>query len=90
MLDSGGMPSSHSATVTALAFSIGLHEGTGGSTFAIAVVLACVVCTHSLTNQTIFFFSLSFFDHLLLLLLPDYLQFLLIFALTKITLLVTN
>lgn len=56
MLDSGGMPSSHSATVTALAFSIGLHEGTGGSTFAIAVVLACVVCTHSLTNQTIFFF----------------------------------
>ena len=87
MLDSGGMPSSHSATVTALAFSIGLHEGTGGSTFAIAVVLACVVCTHSLTNH---FFSLSFFDHLLLLLLPDYLQFLLIFALTKITLLVTN
>lgn len=86
MLDSGGMPSSHSATVTALAFSIGLHEGTGGSTFAIAVVLACVVCTHSLTNQTNFF-SLSFFDHLLLLLLPDYLQFLLIFALTKITLL---
>ena len=89
MLDSGGMPSSHSATVTALAFSIGLHEGTGGSTFAIAVVLACVVCTHSLTNQTNFF-SLSFFDHLPLLLLPDYLQFLLIFALTKITLLVTN
>lgn len=55
MLDSGGMPSSHSATVTALAFSIGLHEGTGGSTFAIAVVLACVVCTHSLTNQPFFF-----------------------------------
>lgn len=58
MLDSGGMPSSHSATVTALAFSIGLHEGTGGSTFAIAVVLACVVCTHSLTNQPNFFFPI--------------------------------
>ncbi|KAK7815382.1 uncharacterized protein LOC111999211 [Quercus suber] len=43
MLDSGGMPSSHSATVTALAFSIGLHDGTGGSTFAIALILACVV-----------------------------------------------
>lgn len=43
MLDSGGMPSSHSATVTALAMAIGLHEGTGGPAFAIAVVLACVV-----------------------------------------------
>ncbi|CAA3000130.1 uncharacterized membrane -like [Olea europaea subsp. europaea] len=45
MLSSGGMPSSHSATVTALATAIGLQEGTGGPTFAIALVLACVVCT---------------------------------------------
>lgn len=44
MLGSGGMPSSHSATVTALAVAIGFQDGTGGSTFAIAVVLACVVC----------------------------------------------
>ncbi|KAK9938618.1 hypothetical protein M0R45_015344 [Rubus argutus] len=43
MLGSGGMPSSHSATVTALAVAIGFQDGTGGSTFAIAVVLACVV-----------------------------------------------
>ncbi|KAK3011479.1 hypothetical protein RJ639_012484 [Escallonia herrerae] len=43
MLSSGGMPSSHSATVTALAMAIGLQEGTGGSAFAIALVLACVV-----------------------------------------------
>ncbi|XP_057955866.1 uncharacterized protein LOC131149440 [Malania oleifera] len=43
MLDSGGMPSSHSATVTALAMAIGLQDGTGASSFAIAVVLACVV-----------------------------------------------
>ncbi|KAF2292243.1 hypothetical protein GH714_017969 [Hevea brasiliensis] len=43
MLGSGGMPSSHSATVTALALSIGLQEGTGSPAFAIAVVLACVV-----------------------------------------------
>ncbi|XAR56724.1 hypothetical protein NMG60_11037306 [Bertholletia excelsa] len=43
MVSSGGMPSSHSATVTALAAAIGLQEGTGGSAFAIAVVLACVV-----------------------------------------------
>ena len=45
MVSSGGMPSSHSATVTALAAAIGLQDGAGGSAFAIAVVLACVVCT---------------------------------------------
>lgn len=45
MLSSGGMPSSHSALVTALAVAIGLKDGAGGSAFAIAVILACVVCT---------------------------------------------
>lgn len=44
MIDSGGMPSSHSATVTALAVAIGLQEGTEAPEFAIAVVLACIVC----------------------------------------------
>ncbi|MFS7963605.1 hypothetical protein Hanom_Chr08g00740341 [Helianthus anomalus] len=43
MLSSGGMPSSHSATVTSLAACIGLQEGVSSSSFAIAVVLACVV-----------------------------------------------
>ncbi|KAI9094277.1 hypothetical protein K1719_021347 [Acacia pycnantha] len=43
MLDSGGMPSSHSSTVSALAVAIGLQEGTGSPAFAVAVVLACVV-----------------------------------------------
>ncbi|KAF5461131.1 hypothetical protein F2P56_020950 [Juglans regia] len=43
MFGSGGMPSSHSATVSALAVAIGLQEGAGGPAFAIAVVLACVV-----------------------------------------------
>nr|GLL17675.1 uncharacterized protein LOC109190708 [Ipomoea trifida]GMC49843.1 uncharacterized membrane protein YuiD [Ipomoea batatas]GMC51753.1 uncharacterized membrane protein YuiD [Ipomoea batatas]GMC53453.1 uncharacterized membrane protein YuiD [Ipomoea batatas]GMC53724.1 uncharacterized membrane protein YuiD [Ipomoea batatas] len=43
MLSSGGMPSSHAATVTALAMAIGLQDGAGGSAFAVAVVLACVV-----------------------------------------------
>ncbi|KAL5573401.1 hypothetical protein UlMin_022998 [Ulmus minor] len=43
MLDSGGMPSSHSSTVTALAVAIALHDGPGGPAFALAVVLACVV-----------------------------------------------
>ena len=45
MLSSGGMPSSHSAGVSALVMTIGLQEGTGGSAFALAVVMACVVCT---------------------------------------------
>lgn len=43
MLDSGGMPSSHSATVTALAVAIALQEGSGGPAFAVALVFACVV-----------------------------------------------
>ncbi|KAJ1381438.1 hypothetical protein SESBI_45153 [Sesbania bispinosa] len=43
MLDSGGMPSSHSATMSALAVAIGLQEGTGSSAFAIAVILSCIV-----------------------------------------------
>lgn len=38
------MPSSHSATVTALAAAIGFHEGFGGPLFATALVLACIVC----------------------------------------------
>lgn len=37
------MPSSHSATVTALATAIGFQEGFGGSPFAIAMILACIV-----------------------------------------------
>ena len=37
------MPSSHSATVTALAAAVGFQEGFGGSVFATALVLACVV-----------------------------------------------
>ncbi|XP_054787053.1 uncharacterized protein LOC129293237 [Prosopis cineraria] len=43
LVGSGGMPSSHSATVTALAAAIGFQEGLGGSLFAIALLLACIV-----------------------------------------------
>ncbi|XP_078431003.1 uncharacterized protein LOC144702876 isoform X2 [Wolffia australiana] len=43
LIASGGMPSSHSATVTALAMSIGLQDGTRASSFALAVVLAAIV-----------------------------------------------
>lgn len=40
---SGGMPSSHSATVSALAMGVGLHDGFDSSVFTIAAVFACVV-----------------------------------------------
>ncbi|XP_073129864.1 uncharacterized protein [Henckelia pumila] len=43
LVGSGGMPSSHSATVTALAMAVGLQDGFLGSPFAIALTLACVV-----------------------------------------------
>lgn len=43
LVGSGGMPSSHSATVTALAVGVGLQEGFGGSLFATSLILACVV-----------------------------------------------
>ncbi|KAF5779886.1 hypothetical protein HanXRQr2_Chr12g0564711 [Helianthus annuus] len=37
------MPSSHSATVTALVVAVGLQDGIGGSTFATALILATIV-----------------------------------------------
>lgn len=40
---SGGMPSSHSAFVSALATSIGLQEGFDSAAFAVAFVLAFIV-----------------------------------------------
>ncbi|GMI87708.1 hypothetical protein like AT1G67600 [Hibiscus trionum] len=40
---SGGMPSSHSAMVVALATAVGLQEGFGGAIFATAFVLASIV-----------------------------------------------
>lgn len=40
---SGGMPSSHSAFVTALAIMVGASEGFGTAAFAIAVVLSAIV-----------------------------------------------
>lgn len=43
MVSAGGMPSSHSAVVVALATRIGVDEGVGSPMFAIAVVFAGVV-----------------------------------------------
>jgi len=43
LMASGGMPSSHSATVSALAVSIGLTEGFASPFFAIAFLFAYIV-----------------------------------------------
>lgn len=43
LLDTGGMPSSHSAAVTALAFSFGLTKGWGSPEFAISAVFGSIV-----------------------------------------------
>jgi acid phosphatase family membrane protein YuiD len=43
MTSSGGMPSSHSALVAALATGVGLEDGVQSSLFAVSVVFAAVV-----------------------------------------------
>ena len=40
----GGMPSGHSATVSSLALFVGLMQGVGSCEFAIAAILAIIVC----------------------------------------------
>lgn len=43
LMSSGGMPSSHSSTVCALATSVGIHSGFTSAEFAIATIVAIVV-----------------------------------------------
>lgn len=43
LVGSGGMPSSHSATVCALATSVFMEYGAGGFEFAISLILAIIV-----------------------------------------------
>ncbi len=43
ILGAGGMPSSHTACITALATSIGISEGFGSPVFALAVVFCFIV-----------------------------------------------
>lgn len=43
IFSSGGMPSAHSASVSALAFSIGRHNGFNSSSFAISTLFATIV-----------------------------------------------
>jgi uncharacterized protein len=44
----GGMPSSHSALVTSAALSVGINQGFGTASFAIALTLAMVVVYDSM------------------------------------------
>lgn len=43
LLETGGMPSAHSAAVTALAVGVGLHQGWGSIDFAIIAVISYIV-----------------------------------------------
>ncbi len=43
LVETGGMPSSHSALVVALACEVGWHEGWGSTAFAIATIVAFIV-----------------------------------------------
>ena len=43
LFSTGGMPSSHSAAVTALSFACGIQEGLGSAIFAVSFILAGVV-----------------------------------------------
>lgn len=43
LVSSGGMPSSHTAVVSALAARVGAEQGTGSAIFALALVFAAVV-----------------------------------------------
>lgn len=44
LIGDGGMPSGHTATVTALATMCGLTEGFGSGVFAVSAILTLVVC----------------------------------------------
>ena len=44
LVGDGGMPSGHSATVTSLAMFCALMHGTGSHEFAVAAILAIIVC----------------------------------------------
>lgn len=49
LLGDGGMPSTHSATVSSLADSVLIHCGIESVEFAIAVVLAVIVCRDAMS-----------------------------------------
>ena len=56
LVGSGGMPSSHSATVCALVPAVCYEYGAGSFEFAISVILAIIVC-NAVQDQAVFFFK---------------------------------
>ncbi|MQM09233.1 hypothetical protein Taro_042102 [Colocasia esculenta] len=62
LIGSGGMPSSHSATVTALAVAVGLQEGFGGSVFATSMIVACVVSANTIVVRRSQYIYLVMYD----------------------------
>src|SRR5437764_10665468 len=49
LIDTGGLPSAHSALVVGLTIGVGLREGFGSTPFAIAAVFASVVMYDALS-----------------------------------------
>jgi acid phosphatase family membrane protein YuiD len=49
LIDTGGLPSSHSAFVVGLAIAVGLHDGFQSTLFAVAIVFALVVMYDALS-----------------------------------------
>ncbi len=43
-VESGGLPSSHTSTVTALAVAVGIQDKFSSTSFAIALIMALIVC----------------------------------------------
>lgn len=51
LLENGGMPSTHSCAVSACAVAVGLIDGWTSGLFAVAAVLATVVCYDAVTSR---------------------------------------
>ena len=51
LVGDGGMPSGHSATVTAVAATCGLEYGTDTPVFAIAMILAIITCHDAMKSR---------------------------------------
>lgn len=51
LVGDGGMPSGHSATVSAVATMCGLTCGTGSAEFAIAMILAIITCHDAMHSR---------------------------------------
>src|SRR5437868_9454825 len=49
LIDTGGLPSAHSAFVVGLAGGVGIHDGLQSTTFAMALVFALVVMYDALS-----------------------------------------